>query len=92
MERERVELVVSGRVQGVGFRYATYQRAAALGLTGWVRNRPDRRVEVIAEGPRAALMDLVAFCNAGPPFARVDDVDTRWLPADGLLGPFEVRR
>lgn len=88
----RVEMKISGRVQGVWFRGSTLERARQLGVTGWVRNLPDGRVEVTAEGTRARLMDLLAFCREGPPAARVDDVDARWVDAQGLTGAFELRR
>jgi len=88
----RVEMKVSGRVQGVWFRQSTCDRGRQLGVSGWVRNLPDGRVEVTAEGTKARLMDLVAFCREGPPTARVDDVDVRWSEAQGVSGAFEIRR
>ena len=87
----RVHMWVVGKVQGVWFRASTAERATALGLRGWVRNLADGRVEVVAEGPRAPLESLVAFCRQGPPLARVDEVDLRWEEPLGE-GPFEVRR
>ena len=88
----RVEMKVSGRVQGVWFRQSTCDRGRQLGVSGWVRNLPDGRVEVTAEGTKARLMDLVAFCREGPPTARVDDVDVRWSEAQGVSGAFEIWR
>lgn len=88
----RVEMKMSGRVQGVWFRQSTYDRARQLGVVGWVRNLADGRVEVVAEGTRPRLMDLVAFCREGPATARVDDVDVRWVDAQGVTGAFEIRR
>jgi acylphosphatase len=90
-EFARVHLLVSGRVQGVAFRAYTVDEARGLGLDGWVRNLPDGRVEVEAEGERRALEKLVAFCRRGPPAARVDDVDVRWSAHRGDLGPFSAR-
>ncbi len=87
----RVHLLVSGRVQGVAFRAYTVDEARMLGVQGWVRNLPDGRVEVEAEGERAALEKLVAFCRRGPPAARVDDVDVRWNAHRGDLHPFAAR-
>jgi acylphosphatase len=86
----RVHLVVSGRVQGVAFRMYTVDEARRLGVKGWVRNLPDGRVEVEAEGERAALLGLVRFCEKGPPAARVDGVDARWGAYEGDLGRFEA--
>lgn len=66
-----VQVVVSGRVQGVGFRWSTLTEAEALGLTGWVRNRNDGSVEVWAEGEDAAVAQLIDWLGAGPGYARV---------------------
>jgi acylphosphatase len=90
-DRARVHLLLSGRVQGVAFRAYTVDEALRLGVHGWVRNLPDGRVEVEAEGERAALEGLAAWCRRGPPAARVDHVDARWLPFKGDLGRFEAR-
>ncbi len=87
----RVHLRVRGRVQGVYFRATTARLAEGLGLVGWVRNRHDGSVEVVAEGEEAALHQLVAGCHQGPPMARVDDVEITWGEAVGLAGAFEVR-
>jgi acylphosphatase len=87
---ERLRAVVRGRVQGVGFREFTRRRAAALGLSGWVRNRPDGAVELEAEGPRLALNELLRHLRTGPRLARVDAVDVGWLPATGERGWFGV--
>lgn len=71
---------VSGRVQGVWFRGSTVERATGLGLSGWVRNLPDGRVEAAFQGSPGAVDDAVAFCREGPPGAVVDDVATRDEP------------
>jgi acylphosphatase len=88
----RVHLVVSGRVQGVFYRQSAADEARRLGLRGWVRNLPDGRVEAEAEGDRAAVEVLVAWCRHGPPPARVEGVEVAWAEARGDLGPFAVRR
>lgn len=92
MTRVRARLLVSGRVQGVCFRQATADEARGLGLCGSVRNLPDGRVEVEAEGGRGAVEALVRFCGHGPPGARVDDVSVDWLTPTGESGSFTVRR
>ena len=69
-----IRCVVSGRVQGVYYRAATAERAAELGLTGWVKNLPDGRVEAVARGPLDALVELAAWLWQGPPAARVASV------------------
>jgi acylphosphatase len=70
----RVHLWISGRVQGVFFRSATQEQAQARGLTGWVRNAPDGRVEAEVQGAPAAVAQLIAECHNGPPAARVAEV------------------
>ena len=89
--RQRLHLIVHGRVQGVFFRGAALDEAHDLGLTGWVRNRPDRTVEIVAEGDRRNLEMLLAWAYQGPPSARVDRVDTEWLPASGEFHEFTIR-
>jgi len=88
---ERLHASVKGMVQGVSFRYATQECALRLGLTGWVRNRPDGSVEVTAEGPRLALDQLLAFLHRGPPMASVSDVRAEWAAASGEFRDFDVR-
>lgn len=78
--------LVSGRVQGVGYRAATRVQALALGLAGWAVNRPDGRVEVVAEGGDAALDALAAWLRQGPALARVDAVERTALPTQGCAG------
>jgi acylphosphatase len=72
---------VEGRVQGVGYREACVQRAQALGLTGWVRNRRDGSVEVLAHGAPAAMDRLQAWLHEGPPLARVERVSATPIEA-----------
>ena len=71
----RRRVYVSGRVQGVWFRESCREEAGRAGVGGWVRNLDDGRVEVVAEGPRAAVDRVVAWCGRGPRRARVDGVD-----------------
>ena len=86
----RRHLAIRGRVQGVAFRFATRAEALRLGLSGWVRNRPDGSVEAVFEGPADAVAQAEAFCAAGPPAARVEAVEGRDEPPEGLAG-FEIR-
>jgi acylphosphatase len=67
--------LISGRVQGVGFRNFALRRASALGVIGWVRNLPDGRVEVVASGGPEAMSDLEKFLTTGPHHARVESVE-----------------
>ncbi len=77
---------VSGRVQGVGFRYATAEKAANLGVNGYVRNLPDRRVEVLACGEERAVVALRNWLWQGPQPARVSDVRCETLPSQSVQG------
>lgn len=84
--------IVTGRVQGVGFRYFVRRQAQELGLGGWVRNLPDGSVEVEAEGEEAQIAELEARLRQGPALARVTAVDaTRSEETRGYTA-FEVRR
>jgi acylphosphatase len=87
---ERQNAVVTGRVQGVGYRAATAAEARRLGLAGWVRNRPDGAVELEAEGPADAVAALLAWCRVGPPSAKVREVVASARVATGEAGPFRV--
>ena len=88
---KRVRVVVHGYVQGVFFRETTRRKAAALGVTGWVRNRPEGSVEAVFEGEPRLVDELVAWCQHGPIGAEVDDVDAVEEPPRGDLYRFEVR-
>jgi acylphosphatase len=87
----RLDAVVSGRVQGVGFRYFVLREATALGLEGWVANTMDGSVRCVAEGPRDRLEILLGRVRVGPGAAIVEHISEAWMPATGTLGPFEVR-
>lgn len=88
----RVHIFISGRVQGVGFRNFTVRAATKLGLVGWVRNLPDRRVEAVVEGPKDKVADLLRAVEKGPPAARVDKVDVTDEQPKGDFTRFERRR
>lgn len=87
---ERLHANVYGRVQGVGFRYYTLDAAVALGLTGWVANRYDNSVEVVAEGPHATLQELLDVLQQGPSMARVDQVQHEFLSATREFKRFSI--
>lgn len=91
MEHKRLEARVYGQVQGVGFRFYARQMARRLNLQGYVRNRVDRTVEVVAEGAKRDLDEFVAGLKQGPSAANVERVDTRWLPSRHTFRSFEVR-
>jgi acylphosphatase len=85
------ELVVEGRVQGVGFRDFVQRRAEMLGLAGYVMNLPDGRVYVHVEGPRALIEELARQVEKGPRLARVLRVGVRWVPPTGRFTSFTIR-
>jgi acylphosphatase len=84
--------VVSGRVQGVGFRFFADEAARVEGLSGWVRNLPDGRVEARAEGDREAVERFGRRLARGPGGARVDRIETLEEVPDGRIRSFEIRR
>lgn len=85
-----VRLLISGKVQGVGYRDWARREAATLGLAGWVRNLRDGRVEALACGEEDAISALIKALRRGPTMARVEEVES--LPADPVSGPgFEIR-
>ena len=73
-DKTRVHVFVNGHVQGLGFRQAIADKANEQGVTGWVRNLKDGRVEAVLEGPRDEVYRVVGLCRAGPKGARVDGV------------------
>lgn len=90
MHEVRVRAFVSGRVQGVAFRWSTVAETERLALSGWVRNLDDGRVEFEAEGPEGAVDALLAWAHAGPPAARVASVESSRIALEGDDG-FRVR-
>ena len=89
-DTEAVHLVVHGHVQGVFYRASTQKTAEGLGLSGWVKNRPDGSVEIHAEGSREKLEELVAWCRIGPAQAEVSTLGLCWTEAEGLSS-FDIR-
>lgn len=85
-----VDVTVSGRVQGVGFRMSTAQEARRLGVSGWVANEPDGSVAAHLEGDEDAVAALVHWCRGGPSYAAVSALDVRTGDATGATA-FEVR-
>ena len=91
-EGKRAHIFVSGLVQGVFFRDHTRRWASSLGLSGWVRNLADGRVEVMAEGPEKNVRDLISFLRQGPPQARVEDIELEWELYQGEFSDFRILR
>ncbi len=86
----RVEVVVRGRVQGVGYRWSCVMEAERQGVAGWVRNQADGSVELWAEGEDDAVEALLAWCRKGPRWSSVDEVELRPVAVHGHTG-FTVR-
>lgn len=86
-----LHLFISGQVQGVSYRINAARMAGTLGLTGWVRNLADGRVELLAQGEEKSLRNLLTWAHQGPSQARVDHVETSWVDSDGPLADFQIR-
>ena len=93
MEQTLVQahVFISGKVQGVGYRYYTSRQAQYLKLNGWVKNLPDGRVEAVFEGKRPMVERMIQWCHRGSPNAVVADVTVKLQEFQGLSG-FEMRR
>lgn len=87
---KRVHLTISGDVQGVGYRAWARKQAREMGLVGWVKNREDGAVEVVAEGEKHKLEILMKECHDGPEVAFVEKVQVEWEKATGEFVGFEV--
>ncbi len=87
----RVHIYVSGRVQGVFYRSNTRRKALELGLTGWVRNLPDGRVEAVVEGEEEQVEKLIQWCRRGPPLAVVTGLEVAREPPTGEFKTFGIR-
>ena len=87
---QRLHAIVHGKVQGVSFRHYTTEKARELKLTGWVMNRRDRTVEVVAEGSRENLEALRTWLHQGSPEADVERVDATWDDATGEFKGFRT--
>jgi len=90
-QKQRLHATIKGRVQGVGFRHFVMQNAGELDLTGWVRNRRGGTVEVVAEGPRFRLEELLRRLHSGPVSARVREVEHTWKKHQDSFTGFRVR-
>lgn len=87
----RFHILVSGRVQGVGYRYFTKENAGKMGICGWVKNLPDGRVEAEIQGDEGLLLDFLSVLRRGPAFGRVRDIEKYEIPLDERELSFEIR-
>ncbi|MFT5594251.1 MAG: acylphosphatase [Oceanicoccus sp.] len=83
---------VSGKVQGVYYRASTAKKAQLLGLSGWVKNLTDGRVELFAQGPVESLEQLLSWCQKGPILAKISDIEYEMAQVDANMAQFEVMR
>ncbi len=90
MAQKRLQLLIHGRVQGVFFRASARREARQLGLTGWVKNRPDGRVEVLLEGDEERVKEFLTWAHHGPSTARVEQVETKWRSYTGEFADFRI--
>jgi acylphosphatase len=90
MASKRVQLFVRGRVQGVFFRAAAQREARRLGVSGWVKNRNDGSIEMVAEGEDDAIKEIISWAQHGPSAARVEQVDVRWKAYTGEFYEFSI--
>ncbi|PLX38954.1 MAG: acylphosphatase [Deltaproteobacteria bacterium] len=86
-----VRAIISGKVQGVWYRQSTLEKAQALGLAGWVRNRSNGDVEALFEGDAIAVEEALKWCEVGPPLAKVSKVERYDEEPTGIKSPFEIR-
>lgn len=91
MTPKTIYAIIEGRVQGVFFRDYTRKEAINLGLTGWVRNRPDGSVETVLSGDDEAVNRMVTWLHSGSPTARVDLIHTEELDSQESFSTFEIR-
>ena len=91
MALKRIHCQIHGTVQGVFYRAHAKEWARQLGLTGWVRNKADGSVELMAEGEEKGLKDLIKKLKKGPPAGEVKDFKCEWQPASGKFTAFNVR-
>ena len=89
---EQVHILVSGRVQGVGYRRFVQYNARKLGLKGWVQNLPDRRVEAVIQGQKEVIGQLLKRCRRGPFLAEVTDIQEKWQNLQEVYSTFEIRK
>lgn len=91
VDQIRVHVFISGRVQGVGYRFSTQDMALLLKLNGWVRNLRDGRVEAVFEGSSDKVEEMIQWCHKGPPAAQVTDIIVNYETPERLRG-FEIMR
>ena len=87
---QRVQIIVFGDVHYVGFRFSTIEVARDLALVGWVKNEPDGTVQIVAEGEKEKLENLITWAKKGPSLAEVEKIEVNWSSATREFSGFEV--
>ncbi len=90
MEKAIVKVLITGRVQGVGFRYSTSKEARKRNLTGWCRNNSDNSVSAVFAGERESIKEMLRWCKQGPLLAKVDSLKVEWLPFNPIYQSFSI--
>ncbi len=90
MSKVRAHVIISGKVQGVYFRAETRDQALYLGVNGWIRNMPGRKVEGVFEGEQDKVNKLIEWCRQGPPGAEVSDVEVEWQSCGSEFSSFKI--
>ncbi|GAB6281144.1 MAG: acylphosphatase [Thermovirga sp.] len=91
-ERTCIRVIISGTVQGVGFRWRTREVALSLGIVGWIANRPDGSVEAVFQGSRSAVDEMIRWTRTGPPGAKVDGLEIHLHDIDAEIREFYILR
>jgi acylphosphatase len=90
-EKVRALIILSGRVQGVAFRYYAREVASRLGVKGWIKNLVSGEVEIVLEGKRKEVEKMIEWCREGPPLAMVESIEINWLPYSGEFNQFQIK-
>ncbi len=90
MEKAIVKVLITGRVQGVGFRYSTSKEAHKRNLSGWCRNNSDNSVSAVFAGERERIEEMLRWCKQGPLLAKVDSIKVEWLPFNPIYQSFSI--
>ena len=88
---QKINIKISGDVQGVLYRYSAVEKAQELGLFGWVKNTSNGGVEVVAEGSKNSLDEFIKWCRQGPSFAKVNNIEVYWEKYKGEYATFEIK-
>ena len=84
-------ILLSGRVQGVAFRYYARNIANELEVRGWIKNLPNGKVELMVEGSKNSVKLMIEWCKKGPRMAEVEDIEVAWLPYSGKYNQFQLK-